>query len=169
MDHLDGFEFFAHYNAAYLAVEVSGVRLRSAQGLDAVTNPAGLRDVLLPTRIQADERLGEWHEPWLRLSPEAAQRLLDALWRAGIRPSDSPSVAPDAHAEVVGAKDAHLADLQRLAFGSDTISVPRALYESLCEVVRPRPHDENDEPERLEPCIGFQVDGDADDGEEVES
>lgn len=53
----------------------------------------------------------EYQAP-LRLNPQEAQRLFDRLWGDGYRPSDGSD--PDG---VVAAKDAHIEDLRRVAFG----------------------------------------------------
>lgn len=50
--------------------------------------------------------------PLLSLGREEAQRLMDDLWHAGLRPAQA--VAGDA---VLAAKDAHIGDLRRIVFG----------------------------------------------------
>ena len=50
-------------------------------------------------------------EPSVRLSEEAAQRLMDQLWIAGVRPSDG-----EGNIGQIGAVKAHLEDMRKIAF-----------------------------------------------------
>lgn len=51
-------------------------------------------------------------EPMLKLRQEAAQRLMDELWRAGLRPSEGSGSAGS-----LAATERHLADMKAIAFG----------------------------------------------------
>lgn len=55
----------------------------------------------------------EVYEPTTDLSVAAAQTLMDSLWLAGIRPSDSQHTS-----EVLAAQSKHLEDMRMLAIGS---------------------------------------------------
>lgn len=65
----------------------------------------------LPITMQTRVNDGSMVDPLLRLKEVEAQGLFDALWRAGLRPSDKAAVD-----DVVAAKDEHIADLRRVAF-----------------------------------------------------
>jgi hypothetical protein len=54
---------------------------------------------------------GELIEPAINLTPEEATRLMDELWRAGVRPSSG-----EGNVGQIGAIQAHLADMRRLVF-----------------------------------------------------
>jgi hypothetical protein len=67
------------------------------------------------TEPPAFETVGQDASPpaLFSLGQKAAQLLMDDLWHAGLRPTQA--AAGDA---VLAAKDAHIADLQRLVFGA---------------------------------------------------
>jgi hypothetical protein len=50
-------------------------------------------------------------EPTMRLHHTASQRLMDELWRAGVRPSNG-----EGNAGQLGAIEKHLEDMRRLVF-----------------------------------------------------
>lgn len=52
-------------------------------------------------------------EPTVSLKPEAAQSLMDELWRVGLRPSEGSGSAGS-----LAATERHLADMQRIAIGA---------------------------------------------------
>lgn len=52
-------------------------------------------------------------EPSFRLKATAAQRLMDELWLAGVRPSDSRHTS-----EVLAVQGKHLEDMRELAMGA---------------------------------------------------
>lgn len=56
------------------------------------------------------QALGSLREPTLKVSYEAAQRLLDELWRCGIRPTEEGTAGQ------VAAMQAHLQDMRRIVF-----------------------------------------------------
>lgn len=69
--------------------------------------------VALPVVFESyDSVKGIPPEPLITLSNEDAQKLLDELWRAGVRPTDQmDSMA------AIGAVKYHLEDMRRLVFG----------------------------------------------------
>lgn len=75
---------------------------------DAGSRPAMMQTPVFET--MTDEMLGTQREPQLRLSPENAQYLMDALWNAGVRPSEETSAGQ------LQAMQAHLSDLRKLVF-----------------------------------------------------
>jgi hypothetical protein len=49
----------------------------------------GVRTIARPAQIIfEDTEPGVFHEPYMRLSYEVAQRLIDQLWQAGLRPNN---------------------------------------------------------------------------------
>jgi len=54
---------------------------------------------------------GQISEPTMRLTNEAAQLLMDELWRCGLRPSEGSGSAGS-----LAATERHLADMRRIAF-----------------------------------------------------
>ena len=50
-------------------------------------------------------------QPFVRLGPQQAQQLMDELWRAGVRPAEGAGSVGQ-----LGAVQAHLADMQKIAF-----------------------------------------------------
>lgn len=62
------------------------------------------------------QALGSLREPTLKVSYEAAQRLMDELWRCGIRPTEEGTAGQ------VAAMQAHLQDMRRIV--SDFIGKP---------------------------------------------
>ena len=63
------------------------------------------------TEITLDPEAPQPFEPTIRLRMDLAIRLMDALWSAGVRPSDG--VDHPAHIEAL---HNHIKDLQRMAF-----------------------------------------------------
>jgi hypothetical protein len=61
---------------------------------------------------------GYMHEPFMQISNEAAQQLMDELWRCGIRPADGTGSTGQ-----LAATERHLADMRTLAFHA--LKVPR--------------------------------------------
>lgn len=91
--------------------------------LDAARN---LRDggfeVLEPAtwhRVEPDEAHHSRHG-FLELRPEEAQRLMDALWDAGLRPSEGSGSAG-----ALLATQNHLNDMRALVFKAQGLEVPR--------------------------------------------
>ena len=62
---------------------------------------------------------GEWSEPSARMTGDAAQQLMDELWRCGLRPSEGSGSAGS-----LAATERHLADMRELAFSA--LKVKRA-------------------------------------------
>lgn len=54
---------------------------------------------------------GSFHEPFLRLRLDDAQRLMNELWDCGLRPSEGTGSAGS-----LKATENHLADMKRIAF-----------------------------------------------------
>jgi len=100
-----GLQFFAQYNLPAQSVELF------------MTQDHG-HYIPLPITMQTRENDGSMVEPLLRLKEIEAQGLFDALWKAGLRPSDKANVddVVTAKDEIVVAKDEHIADLRRIAF-----------------------------------------------------
>lgn len=63
---------------------------------------------LMMKRVEDD---GRHIEPFARLDPRQAQKLMDELWRAGVRPADGAGSVGQ-----LGAVQAHLADMRKLVF-----------------------------------------------------
>lgn len=64
-------------------------------------------------------------EPMLRLDNDEAQSLMDELWRCGLRPSEGSGSAG-----ALAATQRHLADMQKIAFGTllkDGVIIPREI------------------------------------------
>lgn len=61
------------------------------------------------TTLPADE--GVWHPPALRMQQEDAQQLIDALWDAGLRPTEGSGSAG-----ALAATQRHLEDMRSLVF-----------------------------------------------------
>lgn len=75
--------------------------LRSIDGVRTIARPAQI--------VFEDTEPGVYHEPFMRLSPEVAQRLIDQLWAAGLRPNSGEGGL--AHVE---AMKAHLSDMRAI-------------------------------------------------------
>ncbi len=73
--------------------------------------PDGARRAMLPGIVKEYGPNEVIEEPTFTLSREAAQLLLDNLWRAGFRPRENRD-----RGGVVEAMAAHLADMRRLVF-----------------------------------------------------
>jgi hypothetical protein len=63
-----------------------------------------------PVTVVSTDRNAAMAEPMLRLSEEDAAQLMDALWRAGVRPSDVGSPGQ------LAATQKHLEDMRTLVF-----------------------------------------------------
>ena len=100
-DQRDKFRFFVDAKP-YFQDEVVDIWLRRGE------------HVALPVvmRKPTPEEEGAVRDPMLRVDPQAAADLLDALWKAGFRPSKN--VRDDQGA--MEAKNEHLRDLQAIAF-----------------------------------------------------
>ena len=96
-DH-HGLQFFAQYNLPGQCVELF---LAQDHG----------QSIPLPIIMQTRTNDGSMIDPLLRLKEVEAQGLFDALWKAGLRPSDKANAD-----DVVAAKDEHIIDLRRMAF-----------------------------------------------------
>lgn len=103
-DHY-GLQFFVQYNLPGQCVELF------------LTKDHG-QYIPLPITMQPRTNDGSMIDPLLRLKEVEAQGLFDALWKAGLRPSDKANVddVVAAKDEIVVAKDEHIADLRRIAF-----------------------------------------------------
>lgn len=86
-------------------------------------NPAyGQYDLLIGQRAEGDRWVisgpltmerkepGAYSEPTMRLNPEDAQRLMDALWGAGVRPNNGEGSVGQ-----IGAMQKHLDDMRAIA------------------------------------------------------
>lgn len=73
-------------------------------GMVSVAEPVTFR------QIDSGEQVGD---PTLSLSNNQAQQLMDALWSAGLRPTEGSGSAGS-----LAATQAHLKDMQALAFGA---------------------------------------------------
>ena len=60
-------------------------------------------------------------EPSLRMPAQAAQRLMDELWRVGVRPSNGES-----NAGQLGALERHLEDMRKLVFEEPKVRLVEA-------------------------------------------
>lgn len=87
-------------------VEVGFALPSSQNGKVAVAKPLVFEDI----------SEGEFAEPTLRLTPEEAQRLVDALWACGVRPSEGTGSAGS-----LAATQKHLDDMRAIA--SHTLGV----------------------------------------------
>lgn len=58
-----------------------------------------------------EQPVGSYHEPFLRLRLDDAQRLMNELWDCGLRPSEGTGSAGS-----LKATEKHLTDMQRIAF-----------------------------------------------------
>lgn len=67
--------------------------------------------VAQPITFQEDQDEGQEIPPFMSLGPDEWQRLMDEMWRAGIRPTSGAGTATEA-----GALERHLADMRKLAF-----------------------------------------------------
>lgn len=63
-----------------------------------------------PVQMEGQEE-GAYSEPAMVLTVNAAQRLMDELWRAGLRPTEGTGSAG-----ALAATERHLKDMQRIAF-----------------------------------------------------
>lgn len=72
-----------------------------------------LLDVVRPGVIEAIEEGDHFGEPAMRLKYEEAQRLMDELWRCGLRPSEGTGSAGS-----LAATERHLKDMQGIALGA---------------------------------------------------
>ena len=72
----------------------------------------GRIDVGLPLTMQTIAEGEEISEPTLSLGTEAAQTLMDELWRCGLRPSEGTGSAGS-----LAATERHLKDMQTIAMG----------------------------------------------------
>lgn len=75
--------------------------LRGVDGVRTVARPAQI--------IYEDAEPGAYAEPFLRLSPEVAQQLIDRLWSVGLRPNNGEGGAAQ-----VEAMRQHLADMRAI-------------------------------------------------------
>lgn len=73
----------------------------------------GRTSVAAPLTMNALQE-GGYIEPFARLTPEAAQELMDDLWRCGLRPSEGSGSAG-----ALAATQRHLEDMRTLVFKSD--------------------------------------------------
>lgn len=60
--------------------------------------------------VYAETTPGMYNEPLLRMEPEDAQRLMDALWGAGVRPGNGEGSVGQ-----LGAMQKHLDDMRAIA------------------------------------------------------
>ena len=62
--------------------------------------------------MSSDPRVGH-QEPFLHITYDEAQRLVDELWQCGVRPSEGTGSAG-----ALAATERHLADMRKVAFGA---------------------------------------------------
>ena len=67
-------------------------------------------DLARPLVFERQE-IGLTYEPTMKLRPDAAQQLMDELWRCGLRPSEGTGSAGS-----LAATERHLNDMQKIAF-----------------------------------------------------
>lgn len=67
--------------------------------------------LVMQPAVMEEVRTGSFVEPSLRLPTEVAQRLMDELWHAGLRPAEGKGSAGQ-----LAAMQAHLADMRKLVF-----------------------------------------------------
>lgn len=72
-----------------------------------------------PVEFELQESDGEYAPPALSLHRDDAQQLMDALWDAGLRPSEGSGSAGS-----LAATERHLADMRAIAFGKLEIAKP---------------------------------------------
>lgn len=82
-----------------------------------VENENGTFAVAQPI-VMANQEDGQLTEPFMRLKPEAAQELMNELWRLGIRPSQEEGSTGQA-----AAMQRHLDDMRTLTFHA--LKVPK--------------------------------------------
>jgi hypothetical protein len=67
------------------------------------------RDIAQPVVFKRSEEDGAYVDPTLRLREDEAQGLMDALWHAGLRPSEGTGSAG-----AMAATERHLADMREI-------------------------------------------------------
>lgn len=72
----------------------------------------GLPTFAEPVTLRRQETEGNYVAPTMTLHREEAQRLMDALWEVGLRPTEGSGSAG-----ALAATERHLADMRRIAFG----------------------------------------------------
>lgn len=80
----------------------------------------GMRTVAKPIEFVPVEPHGFVSEPTLSLRTEDAQRLMDELWRCGLRPTEGTGSAG-----ALAAVERHLEDMRRLVFKTRAPSIDR--------------------------------------------
>jgi hypothetical protein len=97
--------------------EIHAERTHYGRSIDVYVANRGERpDAMMVAKPPVFEEVidyGMWHEPTLKLRADDAQRLMDELWRAGIRPTEGGGSAG-----VMAAAQAHLADMRTIAMGA---------------------------------------------------
>ena len=97
---MEPLEFFVLLNPAYGQYELH-VALHSSDGVR--------RNAQGPIAF-SEMTPGMYHEPLLRMEPGDVQKLIDALWSAGIRPSNGEGSVGQ-----IGAMQKHLDDMRAIA------------------------------------------------------
>jgi hypothetical protein len=98
-------EFFARQG--FLTDSISlYLRERPGDGSTLFAAPAQM------VAMSSDPRVGG-SDPFVRITYDEAQRLVDELWQCGIRPSEGTGSAGS-----LAATERHLADIRNVAFGA---------------------------------------------------
>jgi hypothetical protein len=92
------------------------VYARTSEGLPAV--PASPLTMRVLTREESNS--GEFRPPFMRLTAEAAQRLVDELWLCGVRPSEGSGSAGS-----LAATERHLNDMRAIVANSLGVEMPK--------------------------------------------
>ena len=88
--------------------------------LRSVAQPATFRDLTDEERENAQSGIGNQMKPMLELSHEQAQRLMDQLYEAGVRPTHERS-----QMGALPKMQEHLADLRKIAFHALKMEPPK--------------------------------------------
>jgi len=99
------------FHVAHDFANLGSLALRAV--LDEWTPQGARRSIVLPMELRQlrDEDGGHEIRPFCMLNPEEAQQLMDALWTAGLRPTEGTGSAG-----ALAATQAHLQDLRHLVF-----------------------------------------------------
>lgn len=107
-------------------VEVHVERRSYGRTVDVLFSMESMTDyrrlVVPPLNVEWRDIGDDLAEPTLSLGADAAQRLMDELWRAGLRPSYKKA-DPNPQIE---AMQAHLADMRELVFKHVVVAKPAA-------------------------------------------
>jgi hypothetical protein len=96
---MEPLDFIIYLNPAYGQYELH-IALRSSDGR---------RRIARGPVTYAESTPGTYNEPFMRMEPEDAQKLMDALWNTGIRPGNGEGSVGQ-----IGAMQKHLDDMRAI-------------------------------------------------------